>query len=161
MVNYRTPLGASSLHDWCLLRRSGNPLKDVLAYVKSRGGSALFCAKVCVPDDAELALPPIDALFELEARRIPGDRNSIAFSWEHREGFPLPSIHGTATARRFGPFVSMSLSGQYTKTADAAGELFDQALGRSLAQKTLTEALGSIRYILRQLPAKAANTVEN
>ncbi|MGZ3539682.1 MAG: hypothetical protein ACXVAF_00645 [Vulcanimicrobiaceae bacterium] len=137
------------LHDWCLIRHKKDPLKDILAYGASRGGSTPFCVQLPAPETLETALMPIEAVFELETRHI-GFNHSIAFRWQHREGFPLPSIGGTITARRFGPLVAVTVLGEYVKSTDAAGTLFDEALGNGLARNILREALRAVCYILKK-----------
>lgn len=146
------------VHDWRLVRSicQKNPLKDILAFTESYAGSTPFCVQVSLPDGVDPALPPIDAVFELEVRRI-GNKHSLGFSWHHRDGFALPSIYGTITARRFGPFVAVSMLGEYAKSTDAAGRLFDETLGSELAQRTLAEALGAICFILKSRAAVAAS----
>ncbi|MGZ3509865.1 MAG: hypothetical protein ACXWNJ_15885 [Vulcanimicrobiaceae bacterium] len=165
MIGYRklwhgTILGehdvVTCLHDWCLIRHKKDPLKDILAFGASRGGSTSVCIQVPAPDGLETTPTPIEAVFGLETRRI-GSNHSIAFRWQHREGFPLPSIDGIITARRFGPFIAITVLGEYVKSTDAAGKLFDEALGNGLARNTLKEALRAVVYILKQKAAVASD----
>jgi hypothetical protein len=155
---------AKRLHDWCLFRAKNDPLKEILVFAESRSGSASFCIQVPVPDEVQMTLPPIEAVFELEIQRI-GNKHSVEFRWQHREGFPLPSIYGSITARRFGPFVAVTALGEYAKSTDAAGTLFDEALGNGLAKNTLRAVLRTVRFILRQkaqdLPVRHGSQVHS
>jgi hypothetical protein len=150
MLNQRwRQLGETQLRsEWCLFRYEGDPLRDLVTYLDLCGGATPFFVRVPAPAGCGEDAAPIEGLFELRVLRMPRGASSISFSWEHRAGFSLPSIRGSIASRRFGAFVGVSVSGSYRTVEDAASGLFEETIGRGLAQATLREALSALQYLL-------------
>lgn len=58
---------------------------------------------------------------------------SLAVTWKHAHGTPLPSLAATVTASRFGPFVNLTIAASYVYGSDLASRLAHEAVGASCA----------------------------
>ncbi len=91
--------------------------------------------------------------FELTTTRYCGKRRSIAFAWINRYGFPLPSLHGTITENRLGPFVRVLFNAWYEVGSDPASRLFDEAVGAREARRSLAFLARQVQGVLSGKPA--------
>ncbi len=131
---------------WIL--HEADPLNDLSAYLQARNGSALFRLHLPVP--GEHSQPPLSAVFELRAIATgSGRRRSIVFSWSGRNGFPLPTMHGTITSRCIGVLASVVVEARYSCANDVAGKLFHDTVGKQLAQATLAALMHALRMIVK------------
>lgn len=97
-----------------------------------------------------------EAMFVLEGLEgSSAPEHSLAFSWRHLSGVPLPSLNGTITVSRFGPFVNITVSAQYAYGSDVASLLAHDVLGDrcgAAALRLLTQLLRSILPVPRPMP---------
>lgn len=156
MINHRrlwhgTIIKASdvveSLHEWYLLPYKGNALEALRKSMAAEGDAKRFRVRVQASDRA--ATPPIDAVFELLVQPT-NHKPSFAFAWSQHEGFPLPSLFGTVTVKRLGPFAAIAMHAEYARPGGTAGRALDEAIGGRLARETLREALRAVCYVLKQ-----------
>ena len=79
-----------------------------------------------------------DVAFTLEdLRPVVRPERSMHFSWACARGTRLPSLAGTITASRFGPFVNLTVCGTYRYASGIAGQLAYEALGSRCATTSL------------------------
>jgi hypothetical protein len=64
--------------------------------------------------------------------------------WQSRLRLPLPDFHGLLTVRVRAPGTEISIRGSYVPPFGIAGQLFDAAIGRSVAHATLRKLLADI-----------------
>lgn len=79
----------------------------------------------------------------------------IRVSWKADDDFPFPSFAGTLVTWAEGnPKVTfIELDGTYVAPLGQAGALFDEALGRRIAQRTAKDLLGQIATGIADAPA--------
>jgi hypothetical protein len=125
--------------------RSDAALSGVVAAILG-GEATLF--NVAVPSVVS-SVPPVKAVFALAGRAALSSRHSsIAFTWSHKDGFPLPSMYGEIVARRLGPLTSVRVRARYAYDDGAAGRLFHEAIGDRIGRKIFGELVGAIRSLL-------------
>lgn len=79
-----------------------------------------------------------DAAFTLgDLRPVVRPERSMHFSWTCARGTRLPSLAGTITASRFGPFVNLTVRATYRYESSIAGRLAHEALGSRCATTSL------------------------
>jgi hypothetical protein len=126
------------------LRTGNDPLERILQRLGAFDGSALCPFRLPGTETGAGA----DVSFELTLLPTLVKRErSIAFSWRHHWGTPLPSLVGTITASRFGPFVNVLVAAEYSYTDDVAGRLVHEAIGEQCATtsaRCLLELLRSL-----------------
>lgn len=156
MINHRrlwhgTAIGTTdvieSLHEWYLLPFKGNASDALRASVARGEDPKRFRVRVAASDRS--GVPPIDAVFELHVQPS-SVRSSFSFAWSQAEGFPLPSLFGTVTLKRLGPFATIAMRAEYAHGGGTAGRALDEAIGNRLARETLREALRAVCYVLKQ-----------
>ncbi len=136
------------LHESFWLRSSEDPLERILQRVDAWGGSVICPFRL--PGRAAGA----DVAFELTPLpMIVSRERSIAFSWRHQWGTPLPSLMGTITASRFGPFANLLVSAEYAYADDPAGRLAYEAIGEECARLS---AQCLIQFLRTAFPATRA-----
>lgn len=80
---------------------------------------------------------------------------SLAITWKHARGTPLPSLIGTITASRFGPFVNLTVTASYVYGSDPAGRLAHEAVGTSCATVSM-QCLVQLLRAMFPTPVKRA-----
>jgi hypothetical protein len=92
----------------------------------------------------------LDHEVRVEARTARDDQNLnelIRLSWRPEgDGIPLPPFEGTIVtwAERNPQRTFLELDGTYVPPLGAAGEAFDEAIGRKIAQRTAKDLLAQI-----------------
>jgi hypothetical protein len=134
---------AERLYESVWLRCGGDPLERILRRVDSWGGSAI--CPLSLPGRTSSAA---EVAFELTLLPTLAKRErSIAFSWRHHWGTPLPSLFGTITVSRFGPFVNLLVSAEYAYGSDAASRLAHEAVGERYASISVQCLLQLLRSL--------------
>lgn len=79
----------------------------------------------------------------------------IRVSWKADDAFPLPAFAGTLVTWAEGnpKLTFMELDGTYAAPIGGAGEAFDDALGRRIAQRTAKDFLAQIAAAIADAPA--------
>ena len=94
---------------------------------------------------------PIEGVFVFSPGTIL--ERTLSFSWLHEGDAPLPSMRGTVSARRFGPFVLLFVRATYACGLDVAERLFYEAVGRRLAYRTFSALRHALVHLLQHLPS--------
>jgi hypothetical protein len=105
-----------------------------------------------VPIDAPLGVS-IDREVRVEARRARDDENLndlIRISWSPEGMTVLPSFSGTRVVwGEAGEKLSyIELDGTYTPPFGEAGQVFDETIGRRVAEKTAREFLKDLKRVI-------------
>lgn len=79
----------------------------------------------------------------------------IRLSWTADDDFPLPRFAGTLVAWAEGnpKLTFIELDGTYSAPLHGVGEVFDEAIGRKIAQRTAKDLLAQIAAAITDAPA--------
>lgn len=127
-----------------ILHGSIDPLQT-LAAARGNPASERFSLRIAARG------APIEGIFVFSPGTIL--ERTLSFSWSHQDRTPLPSMHGTIAARRFGPFVLLSVRATYACGLDVAERLFYEAVGQRLARRTFAALRRALVHLLQHLPS--------
>ena len=134
---------------------ANDPSERMKQYIVRWGGRASFPFRLskCAP----FSQPDIAFTFTLLPGLVERER-SFSFSWRHASGIPLPSLLGTITVSRFGPFINLLVSAEYAYGDDPASRLLHEAIGERCALSSMHCLLQLLRSIFptAQLGRRAA-----
>ncbi len=143
-VSVRCPFDRVPAYVATYLARSGGTVEEAALPMRLRVGDVVVAHPVTV---------------RLQRREgYPG----YAFAdlrWEAEGGGPFPRFEGTLSAADEGAgFCRLDLDGSYAPPLGAAGAVFDNVVGKRIAQATVADLLGRIRVVCEE--AYAAERAE-
>ena len=118
-------------------------------------------APISLPGLPEIA-PVRDCVVRASRSRVPGEMiPRYAVSWESAGGGPYPKFRGTVSIPNDEDYRScfIALDGEYEPPGGAAGQAFDAALGRAIANSTGRDLLTRIAAYITQ-SARSAETAK-
>jgi hypothetical protein len=127
-------------------------LENYLASLRGSNGVAKL--RLRVPIDAPLGVS-VDREVRVEARRGRDDENLndlIRISWSPEGRTVLPSFSGTLVVwGETGKKLSyIELDGAYTPPLGTAGQVFDETIGRQIAESTAREFLKDLKRAIER-----------
>jgi hypothetical protein len=130
-----------TLHESLWLCCAGDPLVRIVRRVAELSSIPWSYALPGGPN-----VPEGDVAFALDGVTVAmKPERSLRFSWRHACGAPLPSLTGTITASRFGPFANITVNAAYVYGSDPASTLAHESVGRRYAAMSLRCLLQLLR----------------
>lgn len=108
-------------------------------------GERLF--RVFIPLNASEAPIPATYSFRPLAVQSAHHWGIVGFSWKSRESNLFPNFRGEMITRRFGPFTRLTVRCTYEYEDGPAGQLFQDAIGRRLANATFPRLTSVLKLI--------------
>ncbi len=134
----------------CSVEQASKGIDCFLDSLKGRDGVARL--RLRVPADGPMLGIAIDREVRIEVRPPSEVGGAMAMGWKPEGTVALPTFEGTLVAQSDGdPNVTyLDLDGSYTPPFGAAGQLFDAAIGKRIAQATAREFLKDLKAAIEK-----------
>jgi len=133
----------------CPIERAQARIEEFFAQRRGADGVARLTLRVPLDDAGALSGLALEHAVAVRARRDRDEQNLndlVRIDWEAEGGGPYPRFEGTlVTWAEHDPNETfVEIEGAYTPPLGMAGELFDAAVGRAIAQRTARALLGDL-----------------
>ena len=127
------------------VEQTSKGIERFIASLKGKDGVARL--RLRVPGDGPVLGIAIDREVRIEVQPAPGAGGPMIVVWRPEGTVALPTFEGTLVARSDGDprLTRLDLDGVYTPPFGVAGQIFDAAIGKRIAQSTAREFLRDLK----------------